>query len=103
MSRPRKTAISNLFRLWRRIDLRLTRPRVGRNSAPGQSFNDEPPLRAELFSSDQMEQHGLRLASAHRLTPGRVPDRLLARLAANEGVLTQTCHRLTTAVNGHLN
>ena len=61
-------------------------------------FNDEPPLRAELFSADQMEQHGVRLASTHRLTPGRVPDHLLARLGANEGVLIETCDRLTTAV-----
>lgn len=45
-----------------------------------------------------MEQHGVRLASAHRLTPGRVPDQLLSRLARNEGVLVETCGRLTTAV-----
>ena len=64
----------------------------------GKPFKDEPPLRAELFSSDQMEQHGVRLASAHRLAPGRVPDQLLSRLAANEGVLLETCKRLTEAV-----
>ncbi len=68
------------------------------HAAPGPSFNDEPPLRAELFSSDQMEQHGKRLASAHRLLPGRVPDQLLSRLAANARVLTQTCDQLTKAV-----
>ena len=55
-------------------------------------------MRAELFSTDQMEQHGVRLASAHRLAPGRVPDRLLSRLAANEAVLIETCARLTAAV-----
>jgi len=59
---------------------------------------DEPPLRAELFSTDQMEQQGKRLASAHSVTRVPVPDRLLRRLAANESVLTQTCERLTTAV-----
>jgi len=64
----------------------------------GKPFKDEPPLRAELFSSDQMEQHGVHLASAHRLAPGRVPDQLLSRLAANEGVLLETCKRLTEAV-----
>ncbi|MGB5776397.1 MAG: cyclic beta 1-2 glucan synthetase, partial [Sedimenticolaceae bacterium] len=61
-------------------------------------FDDEPPLRAELFSTDQMEQHGARHASAHSVTPRRVPDRLLARLAENESVLTQTFDRLTTVV-----
>lgn len=55
-------------------------------------------MRAELFSIDQMEQHGVRLASAHRLMPGRVPDQLLSRLAANEGVLVEACDRLTAAV-----
>ena len=65
---------------------------------PGRSVDDEPPLRAELFSGDQMEQHGVRLASAHRVTPGGLPDQLLSRLSANEDVLTGTCNRLTTAV-----
>tara|TARA_R110001599_G_scaffold353556_1_gene593769 strand:+ start:2007 stop:10673 length:8667 start_codon:yes stop_codon:yes gene_type:complete len=61
-------------------------------------LNNEPPLRAELFSADQMKEHGVRLASAHRLTSEGVPDQLLSRLAANEGVLVETCKRLTVAV-----
>ena len=93
-----KAGNSKAFRPWRRIRTHLTRSRLGASSAPGQSFDDEPPLRAELFSTDQMEQHGVRLASAHRVTPGRVPDQLLSRLAANEGVLIETCNLLTTAV-----
>ena len=67
-------------------------------AAPCQPYPDEPPLRAELFSRDQMEQHGVLLASTHRLTPGRVPDQLLTRLAVNEGVLIETCDRLMSAV-----
>jgi len=62
------------------------------------SFSEEPPQRTELFSSDQMAQHGVHLASVHRLMPGRVPDQLLARLAANESVLVSTCDQLTAAV-----
>ena len=42
---------------------------------------DEPPLRSELFSADQMEQHGKTLAGLHTLSLGRAPDQLLARLA----------------------
>jgi cellobiose phosphorylase len=76
----------------------MTKPRLGGGGASGKTIGDEPPLRAELFSTDQMEQHGARLASAHRLTPRRVPDRLLSRLAANERVLIETCNLLTTAV-----
>ena len=58
----------------------------------------EPPLRSELFSSDQMEQHGKTLAGLHKLSPGYAPDRLLARLADNEGVLTGTRSLLIEAV-----
>ena len=63
--------------------------------------NDLPPLRAELFSADQMEQHGKVLASAHKLTPHRGPDRLLPRLAANEVVLVDACNLLTAAVRAN--
>ncbi|MFZ0788213.1 MAG: cyclic beta 1-2 glucan synthetase, partial [Chromatiaceae bacterium] len=66
--------------------------------AADQALSAEPPLRSELFSADQMEQHGLRLATADRLTPKRVPERLLARLAANERVLIETCNLLTETV-----
>jgi cyclic beta-1,2-glucan synthetase len=50
---------------------------------------DEPPLRSELFSSEQMEQHGKNLADSHRVGSGRAPDRLLTRLAENERVLIE--------------
>ncbi len=58
----------------------------------------EPPLRSELFSSDQMEQHGKTLAGLHTLSPGHAPDRLLARLAENEAILTGTRGLLVEAV-----
>src|ERR1022692_4763173 len=50
-------------------------------------YGDAPPLRAELFSAEQMKQHGRTLAGLHKLSPGRAPDQLLARLAENESVL----------------
>ncbi|MGB5063616.1 MAG: glucoamylase family protein, partial [Candidatus Competibacter sp.] len=59
---------------------------------------DEPPLRAELFSAVQMEQHGKNLATSHQLTPGQVPDSLLARLTENERTLIDVCALLVTAV-----
>src|SRR5579859_2223561 len=37
----------------------------------------ETPLRAELFSADQMESHGCILAARHKLSPRRTRDRLL--------------------------
>ena len=39
--------------------------------------SDEPPLRAELFSGDQMKLHGKTLAASHQLSPVRPGDRLL--------------------------
>ena len=59
----------------------------------------EPPLRSELFSSDQMEQHGKNLADLHTVGPGRAPYRLLTRLADNEDILTGTRILLMEAVS----
>src|SRR5512135_59031 len=58
---------------------------------------EEPPLRSELFSADQMEQHGKTLATTHTLGAKRVRDRLLTRLAQNESVLLEACDLLTAA------
>jgi cyclic beta-1,2-glucan synthetase len=59
---------------------------------------NEPPLRSELFSSDQMEQHGRTLAGLHTLRTGHAPDRLLSRLTENESILTKTRSLLVEAV-----
>ncbi|MGO9612824.1 MAG: GH36-type glycosyl hydrolase domain-containing protein [Dissulfurispiraceae bacterium] len=58
----------------------------------------EPPLRSELFSSDQMEQHGKTLAGQHKLSPRHVHEQLLARLADNENILIGTRSLLMEAV-----
>lgn len=59
---------------------------------------DEPPLRSELYSAEQMEQHGRRLADTYRLAEDYPQDRLLARLAENEALLIGVCDLLTGAV-----
>jgi cyclic beta-1,2-glucan synthetase len=64
----------------------------------GQSANDELPLRAELFSALQMEQHGRILANAHKLSTARGHDQLLSRLADNENVIIDACGQLTEAI-----
>jgi len=56
---------------------------------------NQTPLRAELFSADQMEQHGKVLASTHVLGPLSKSTRLLERLDNNEEVLL-TCRKLLT-------
>ena len=58
----------------------------------------ESPLRAELFSADQMEEHGRALAAFHRVQPGRGHNHLLARLDENETVLLDTCTLLASAI-----
>lgn len=64
----------------------------------GENANADSPLRAELFSSEQMAQHGKALAVAHELAAGPRPDQLLIRLAANESALVEASRRLTSAV-----
>ena len=71
--------------------------RVRGNPLASQPVGDAPPLRAELFGADQMEQHGKTLAGSHRLSSQRGPDQLLARLAENKDVLLQAYKLLTTA------
>ncbi|GAB6040390.1 GH36-type glycosyl hydrolase domain-containing protein [Endothiovibrio diazotrophicus] len=83
---------AELLRLWHRV--RLRRNVRGAAGAP----DEPPPLRAELFGIEQMEQHGAHLAALHRLLPGPAPERLLSRLAANAGVLDATRDRLSAAV-----
>jgi len=58
----------------------------------------EPPLRSELFSSEQMKEHGKALAESHKWALTGAPDRLLTRLAENESVLIGACNLLTAAV-----
>ncbi len=61
------------------------------------NFEYEPDLRSDLFSAEQMEQHGPALAGMHRLSPNRTPDGLLQRLADNEVTLASSCRILTAA------
>ncbi|MCU0767836.1 MAG: cyclic beta 1-2 glucan synthetase [Burkholderiaceae bacterium] len=52
---------------------------------------DEEPLRAQLFTAEEMEQHGRHLAAEHELTHRHGRDRLLRRLGDNERALADTC------------
>src|SRR5208282_4219578 len=62
---------------------------------------DEPPLRSELFSADQMKQHGKTLAGSHQLSPGGPQGRLLKRLAENKAVLIGVRNLLTETVKAN--
>ena len=58
----------------------------------------EPPLRAELFSLDQLSRHAQALAQRHQVTEALRPPRLLARLEHNETII-RAFNRATLAVD----
>lgn len=78
---------------------RQLKTRLGGADSPSTKASSEAPLRAALYSADQMAQHGKALAAAHRLASGPVADRLLGRLADNENILFDVCRRLTSVAN----
>ena len=84
---------TQLIEFWSTLKTRL-----GIGTSSPTSPDDELPLRSELFSADQMAQHGRALAAAHKVVREHAPDRLLARLAANELALVGVSRRLTAAV-----
>ena len=59
---------------------------------------DELPLRSELFSAEQMVQHGKNLADMHQLKYGRTRDHLLVRLDDNKRLLLEVHNLLTKDV-----
>ena len=88
-----KTMLGSLSHLWASL----------RGTDLAQKYAvSEPPLRSELFSSEQMKQHGRALAESHKLGLGHAPYQLLTRLADNEEVLVGACTLLTAAVNANL-
>ncbi len=58
----------------------------------------EPPLRAELFSMEQLARHAKTLAASHQVVTRQGSNRLLDRLGENEEVL-RTFNRSTLTVD----
>jgi hypothetical protein len=84
-------------KLWGTTFLRWRERRRG-NGLTHEYAGNELPLRAALLSADQMAQYGKTLAGSHKLGLEHAPDRLLTRLAENEGVLIGACNLLTKAL-----
>ena len=80
--------VSRLFSRW---IVESVRPR---------STSATQPLRAELFSEEQLARHAKRLAESHRVTVRRGTDLLLSRLDHNESVF-RSFNRAALAV-GHV-
>jgi cellobiose phosphorylase len=73
-----------------------------KNASARKSVDEETPLRSELFSSSQMEEYGKNLAGMHALSAEHVPERLLTRLADNEGILLKVRDLLIEVVKENL-
>src|ERR1035437_6747265 len=71
---------------WKNWIARRTRPRAS-----------EPPLRAELFTAEQLARHARTLAADHKVVTRRSFSRLLDRLDENEESL-RVFNRATVAV-----
>jgi cyclic beta-1,2-glucan synthetase len=84
-----RTVRGTLSRLWARL---------GGTGQAQKYAGDEVSLRSELFSADQMEQHGKILAAVHQIKTGRPRNQLLARLADNETLLLEVHNLLTEDV-----
>lgn len=68
--------------------------------APRHAFTYESLLRSELYSAEQLADHGSWLASQHRLSQLPADDSLLERLADNERMLSTSCAALAGALPG---
>ncbi len=76
------SSISDVLSAWRRSKALLFAPFAGKSRKV-----EESPLRLELLSLQQLEQHAKALARHHVVAVSRGADKLLPRLSDNERVL----------------
>jgi cyclic beta-1,2-glucan synthetase len=69
-----------------------------RDNFTHKEVNENPPLRSELFSKDQMEVHAQYLAGTHVLSKTSSPELLLKGLSENEKTITQVNELLKESV-----
>ena len=93
--------LGNLIKHFPWIGAIFSNSRLGQ--PPPANHSEEPTTPAsELFSTEQMEEHGRALAITHVLSRIRIRDRLLARLNDNVHVLNDTCDLLAAATKEKL-
>ncbi len=79
--------------------LNILKSHLWENTILKKYANGEPPLRSELFSTEQMEQYGKTLAGIHILGPKVHPEQpLLSRLSENESILLEVHALISEAV-----
>ncbi len=69
-----------------------------KNSFSRKDADEKPPLRSELFTEEQMQQHAEYLSALHQLNYVQGPEQLLKRLSENEEVLVRVINLLQEAV-----
>jgi cyclic beta-1,2-glucan synthetase len=63
-----------------------------------QDVNRKPPLKAELLSVEQLEQHAKLLANSHKINLEHVPEQLIKRLHDNEAMLFNVAQLLHKSI-----
>ncbi len=61
--------------------------------------NESPPLRAELFTEEQLKQHARAMSKNHELISAHPSEQLLKRLDENESILLEVHKKLTDVVS----
>jgi cellobiose phosphorylase len=62
------------------------------------NYNNDEPFRSELYSTDQMNRHGIVLAKSHKLMKRNSKDQLLKRLDDNEKALLEVRNLLVEGI-----
>jgi len=73
-------------------------PTFKRDKFTHKEVSQNPPLRAELFSKEQMETHARFLAASHSISKKESPELLLKRLSDNEKILSEVNELLKKSV-----
>jgi cyclic beta-1,2-glucan synthetase len=91
-----------MFTPWKQVG-RWFQIRRRDGPTPGSAATaSDTPLRAQLFSAQQMVVHGRSLARSHRVSEGPGTERLIGRLRENEDILEQCGLVLTAMVRDQL-
>jgi cellobiose phosphorylase len=64
--------------------------------------NEKLPLRREIFTSYQLDQHAIALAKRYKLLTKKPPEQLLKRLAENEHILLEVYALLSNQVKNNI-
>lgn len=101
MSNQRKNQQTDLFEMLPQaiaaLKKNIIEPIFGDNRSDKYA-NERPPLRSELFTEQQLEQHARAISRKHQLISDHPSEQLLKRLAENEHLLLEVHAALTEAI-----